>query len=170
MIAKKIFVYNCYNLDGNNTTLNVIKGVWTERDVFLCAAEMVLGHLIPKVVTSLLHPLPFLIKSSSRLISHCGRDYGDKSSREANKHLHPVSTYATSAKCHLHQGFIGQCHERQVTVQDDFVVIWNFYQFLQANTRNRGECYVICGVPRFYQAAFLGKRWKSSLFAKFKMS
>lgn len=91
MISKKIFVYNCYNLDGNNTTLNVIRGVWTERDVFLCTAEMVLGHLIPKVV--LPYPtLPFLIKSSLRLINHCGRGFRDKSCREANKHLHPVST------------------------------------------------------------------------------
>lgn len=56
MISKKIFVYNCYNLYGNNTTLNAIRGVWTERDVFLCAAEMVLGHPIPKAVTSPLHP------------------------------------------------------------------------------------------------------------------
>lgn len=91
MISKKIFVYNCYNLGGNNTTLNVIRGVWIERDVFLCAAEMVLGHLIPKAVTSL-PTLPSLIKSSLRLINHCGRGFRDKSCWEASKPLLPVST------------------------------------------------------------------------------
>lgn len=67
MISKKIFVYNCYNLDGNNTTLNVIRGVWTERDVFLCVAEMVMGHLIPEVATFSL----LLIKSFLSLIHLC---------------------------------------------------------------------------------------------------
>jgi len=81
MISKKIFVYNCFNLDGNNATLNVIRGVRTERDAFLCAAEMVLGHQIPEVLTS----PALLLKSFLSLTNHCSAAFRDKSCSDAEQ-------------------------------------------------------------------------------------
>lgn len=108
-------MYNCYNIDRNNTTLHVIRGVLPQRGFPLCCSD---GSVSADSYSTL--PLPN--KNSLRLINHCGRDFWDKSSGEPTKRLHPVSA-AHQCQMHPEHGFTGQHHEHGVTAQDDCCAI-----------------------------------------------